>query len=76
MICVANPEVLFGKYFTFDTTSTFLKGPTVTSFSGSTIRYAQKRKAQVIVKGLRSLDDFEPEPDNYKNIYRWAKSDT
>jgi len=34
---------------------------TVEAFSGSTIRYAQDRKAQVIVKGLRSLDDFQGE---------------
>ena len=33
----------------------------VEAFSGSTIRYAQERKAQVIVKGLRSLDDFQGE---------------
>ena len=33
----------------------------VESFSGSTIRYAQERKAQVIVKGLRSLEDFQGE---------------
>ena len=33
----------------------------VEAFDGSTIRYAQERKAQVIVKGLRSLDDFQGE---------------
>lgn len=33
----------------------------VESFSGSTIRYAQERKAKVIVKGLRSLEDFQGE---------------
>ena len=33
----------------------------VESFEGSTVRYAQERKAQVIVKGLRSLDDFQGE---------------
>ena len=38
-----------------------LKNVTVEAFSGSTIRYAQKRKAQVIVKGLRSLEDFQGE---------------
>ena len=35
-----------------------LENVTVEAFIGSTIRYVQKRKAQVIVKGLRSLDDF------------------
>ena len=38
-----------------------LKNVTVEAFSGSTIRYVQERKAQVIVKGLRSLDDFQGE---------------
>ena len=38
-----------------------LQNVTVEAFSGSTIRYAQKRRAQVIVKGLRSLDDFQGE---------------
>ena len=38
-----------------------LTNVTVEAFSGSTIRYAQERKAQVIVKGLRSLDDFQGE---------------
>ena len=38
-----------------------LKNVTVEAFRGSTIRYAQKRKAQVIVKGLRSLEDFQGE---------------
>ena len=33
----------------------------VESFSGSTIRYAQKKHANVIVKGLRSLEDFQGE---------------
>lgn len=34
---------------------------TVEAFRGSTIRYVQQRKAQVIVKGLRSLEDFQGE---------------
>ncbi len=34
---------------------------TVEAFIGSTIRYVQQRKAQVIVKGLRSLEDFQGE---------------
>ena len=38
-----------------------LKNVTVDSFTGSTIRYVQKRKAKTIVKGLRSLDDFQGE---------------
>ncbi|MBC8219820.1 MAG: pantetheine-phosphate adenylyltransferase [Proteobacteria bacterium] len=38
-----------------------LRNVTVEAFSGSTIRYVQQRKAQVIVKGLRSLDDFQGE---------------
>ena len=38
-----------------------LKNVTVEAFSGSTIRYVQERNAQVIVKGLRSLEDFQGE---------------
>ena len=38
-----------------------LKNVTVDSFTGSTIRYVQKREAKTIVKGLRSLDDFQGE---------------
>ena len=38
-----------------------LKNVTVEAFRGSTIRYVQDRKAQVIVKGLRSLEDFQGE---------------
>ncbi|MBC8257766.1 MAG: pantetheine-phosphate adenylyltransferase [SAR324 cluster bacterium] len=38
-----------------------LNNVTVEAFTGSTIRYVQARKAQVIVKGLRSLDDFQGE---------------
>ncbi len=38
-----------------------LKNVTVESFTGSTIRYVQERKAKTIVKGLRSLDDFQGE---------------
>ena len=38
-----------------------LKNVTVESFDGSTIRYVQYRKAKTIVKGLRSLDDFQGE---------------
>ena len=38
-----------------------LDNVTVEAFNGSTIRYSQKRKAKVIVKGLRSLDDFQGE---------------
>lgn len=38
-----------------------LENVTVEAFKGSTIRYAQERKAQVIVKGLRSLEDFQGE---------------
>ena len=38
-----------------------LKNVTVEAFRGSTIRYVQKCKAQVIVKGLRSLEDFQGE---------------
>ena len=38
-----------------------LQNVTVDSFTGSTIRYVQKRKAKTIVKGLRSLDDFQGE---------------
>ena len=37
------------------------KNVTVDSFTGSTIRYVQKREAKTIVKGLRSLDDFQGE---------------
>tara|TARA_B100001540_G_scaffold303246_1_gene311642 strand:- start:206 stop:703 length:498 start_codon:yes stop_codon:yes gene_type:complete len=38
-----------------------LKNVTVESFTGSTIRYVQERKAKTIVKGLRSFDDFQGE---------------
>ena len=38
-----------------------LKNVTVDSFTGSTIRYVQERKAKTIVKGLRSLEDFQGE---------------
>ena len=38
-----------------------LKNVTVEAFRGSTIRYVQRRKAQIIVKGLRSLEDFQGE---------------
>ena len=38
-----------------------LKNVTVESFTGSTIRYVQERKAKTIVKGLRSLEDFQGE---------------
>ena len=38
-----------------------LKNVTVESFTGSTIRYVQERNAKTIVKGLRSLDDFQGE---------------
>ncbi len=33
----------------------------VKAFNGSTVRFAQKNKASAIVKGLRSLEDFEGE---------------
>ena len=38
-----------------------LSNVSVEAFSGSTIRYAQERKAKVIIKGLRSLEDFQGE---------------
>jgi pantetheine-phosphate adenylyltransferase len=38
-----------------------LHNVTVEVLNGSTVRYAQSRKACVIVKGLRSLEDFEGE---------------
>ena len=38
-----------------------LKNVSVEAFTGSTVRYAQSRKACAIVKGLRSLEDFEGE---------------
>ena len=38
-----------------------LRNVEVKAFSGSTVRFAQEYKASVIVKGLRSLEDFEGE---------------
>ena len=38
-----------------------LKNVKVESFNGSTVRFAQKLNAKTIVKGLRSLEDFEGE---------------
>ena len=38
-----------------------LKNVSVEAFTGSTVRYAQSRMACAIVKGLRSLEDFEGE---------------
>jgi pantetheine-phosphate adenylyltransferase, bacterial len=38
-----------------------LKNVTVESFNGSTIRYVQERNAKTIIKGLRSLEDFQGE---------------
>ncbi|MFL2772819.1 MAG: adenylyltransferase/cytidyltransferase family protein [bacterium] len=36
-----------------------LKNVSAEAFNGSTVRYAQERDACAIVKGLRSLEDFE-----------------
>jgi len=38
-----------------------LENVTAVSFSGSTARYAQSKDATVIIKGLRSIDDFQAE---------------
>ncbi len=38
-----------------------LENVAVEAFTGSTVRYAQSKNACAIVKGLRSLDDFEGE---------------
>ena len=38
-----------------------LKNVSAEAFNGSTVRYAQARDACAIVKGLRSLEDFEGE---------------
>ena len=38
-----------------------LKNVTVEAFRGSTVRYVQDKNAHVIVKGLRSLEDFQGE---------------
>ncbi len=38
-----------------------LENITVEAYKGSTVRYAEKREAQVIIKGLRNITDFHGE---------------